>query len=46
MGWVGESTLEYLVTAGLIAVSVYCGFNLAEKLGGLGALFGLRGQQK
>ena len=33
LGWIKAPTLEYLLTAGLIAVGTYCGFNIAEKIG-------------
>jgi len=39
-----EASMEYLITISLIAVAGYCGFNIVDKLGGIGAL--LRGPKK
>ena len=39
LGWVSESTMLTMMFGALGAISIYGGFNLAEKLGGFGALF-------
>ena len=38
---ISEESLEYLITASLVSIAIYCGYNIAEKLGGIGAMFGL-----
>lgn len=32
LDWINEATMSYLATTSLVAIALYCGFNLAEKL--------------